>query len=123
PCEAVKVVASAPVERAPWSAPAAPASLCISATEGTEPQRFGRPSAAQASASSPIGEEGVSGEIAVPSLAAYAIRAAASFPSMASRCDFRIMGGASRDASYRVPLRPARGQQRSLFGGLAGLGA
>ncbi len=61
PCDAVKVVASAPVWSAPWSAPAAPPSLCISTTSGTEPQRFGSPATAQASASSPIVEAGVIG--------------------------------------------------------------
>ncbi len=46
PCDAVKVVASAPVVSAPCSAPAAPPSLCSSATVGTVPQRLGRRSAA-----------------------------------------------------------------------------
>ncbi len=41
PCDAVNVVASAPACSAPWTAPAAPASLCISTTVGTVPQRFG----------------------------------------------------------------------------------
>ncbi len=58
PCEAVKVVASAPVWRAPWIAPVAPPSDCISTTSGTLPHRFGRPAALQASACSPIGVEG-----------------------------------------------------------------
>ena len=61
PWEAVKVVASAPSCSAPCSAPAAPASLCISTTSGTVPHRLGRPAALQASASSPIGEAGVIG--------------------------------------------------------------
>jgi len=61
PCDAVKVVASAPACSAPWSAPAAPPSLCISITSGTAPQRFSRPAADQASASSPIADEGVIG--------------------------------------------------------------
>ena len=59
--EAVKLVASAPACSAPCSAPAAPASLCISTTSGTVPQRFVRPCALQASACSPIGEAGVIG--------------------------------------------------------------
>src|SRR5215475_549267 len=42
-------------------APAAPPSLCTSATEGTVPQMFGFPADDQASADSPIGEEGVMG--------------------------------------------------------------
>jgi hypothetical protein len=40
PCEAVKVVVSAPACRAPCIAPAAPPSLCISTTVGTLPQRL-----------------------------------------------------------------------------------
>jgi len=43
------------------SVPDAPASLCISMTRGTCPQRFSRPSEAQASAASPMAEEGVIG--------------------------------------------------------------
>ena len=61
PWDAVKLVASAPHWIAPWSAAAAPASLCISITSGTVPQRFARPAALQASACSPIGEAGVIG--------------------------------------------------------------
>ena len=61
PCEEVKVVASAPACRAPCTAPAAPASDCISMTRGTAPQRFARPLADQASDSSPMPEEGVIG--------------------------------------------------------------
>ena len=40
PCDAVKVVASDPAWSAPWIAPAAPPSLCISITEGIVPQMF-----------------------------------------------------------------------------------
>ena len=61
PCEAVNVVAREPAWSAPWIAPAAPASLCISTTDGTAPQVFARPAAAQLSASSPIAEAGVIG--------------------------------------------------------------
>ena len=61
PCDAVKVHPSAPAWRAPWSAPAAPASDCISTTSGTVPHRLGRPAWAQSSPSSPIGEAGVIG--------------------------------------------------------------
>ena len=61
PCEAVNVVASAPLCRAPCSAPAAPPSLCISTTDGTLPQRFGRPWLDHSSASSAMGEDGVMG--------------------------------------------------------------
>ena len=61
PCEAVKLPDSAPLCRAPCRAPAAPASDCISTTSGTTPHRFGFPAAAQPSAASPIGEDGVIG--------------------------------------------------------------
>ena len=40
PCDEVNVVARAPACSAPWSAPAAPPSLCISMTFGTVPQMF-----------------------------------------------------------------------------------
>ncbi len=61
PCEAVNVVASAPLCSAPCSAPAAPPSLCISTTAGTLPQTLGRSWLDHSSASSAIGEEGVIG--------------------------------------------------------------
>ncbi len=61
PCEAVNVVASAPLCSAPCSAPAAPPSLCISTTVGTVPQTFGRPWLDHSSASSAIGDDGVIG--------------------------------------------------------------
>jgi len=61
PCDAVKVVVRAPVCSAPWTAPAAPPSLCISTTVGTVPQRFFRPCADHSSAHSPMFEEGVIG--------------------------------------------------------------
>ena len=61
PCEAVKVVPSAPVCNAPCSVPAAPASDCSSTTSGTEPHRFVSPPADHASANSPIVEAGVIG--------------------------------------------------------------
>ena len=43
PCDAVKVVDNAPACSAPCTAPAAPASDCISTTSGTLPQRLRRP--------------------------------------------------------------------------------
>ncbi len=43
PCEAVNVPVRAPPWIAPCTAPAAPASLCISMTSGMFPQMFGRP--------------------------------------------------------------------------------
>ena len=43
PCDAVKVVVSAPACSAPWTAPAAPPSDCISMTSGTTPQMLVRP--------------------------------------------------------------------------------
>jgi len=61
PCDAVKVVVSAPVWSAPCTAPAAPPSLCISTTEGTVPQMFLTPSDAHWSHHSPMFEEGVMG--------------------------------------------------------------
>jgi hypothetical protein len=61
PCEAVKLVANAPVCKAPCKAPATPASLCISITEGTLPQILGSVLFDHASAHSPIGEDGVIG--------------------------------------------------------------
>jgi len=61
PCDAVKVVVSAPACSEPCTAPAAPASLCISITWGTMPQMFFVPAADQASASSPIVDDGVIG--------------------------------------------------------------
>ena len=61
PCDAVKVVVRAPAWIEPWQAPAAPASLCISMTVGTVPQMLVRPEADQASAISPMGDEGVMG--------------------------------------------------------------
>ena len=61
PWEAVNVVPRAPFWSAPCSAPAAPASDCISTTSGTTPQRLGLRAAAQSSACSAIGEAGVMG--------------------------------------------------------------
>ncbi len=61
PCDAVKVVARAPRMAAPWSAPAAPASDCISMTSGTTPHRLGRPSVAHWSQCSAMAEAGVIG--------------------------------------------------------------
>ena len=61
PCEDVKVMASDPVCSAPCTAPAAPPSLCISATCGMVPQMFFLPCDAHSSANSPIVDEGVIG--------------------------------------------------------------
>jgi len=61
PCDAVNVVHNAPAWRAPWTAPAAPPSLCISVTSGIAPQMFGLPTCDHESASSPIGDAGVIG--------------------------------------------------------------
>jgi len=61
PCDAVKVVVSAPPTSEPCTAPAAPASDCISAMRTVWPKRFFRPPAAHSSATSAIGEEGVMG--------------------------------------------------------------
>ena len=61
PCEAVNVVARAPRVTAPCTAPAAPASLCISTTVGTLPSRLGTPAPAHWSACSLMAEAGVIG--------------------------------------------------------------
>ena len=61
PCEAVNVVDSAPPCRAPCSDPAAPASLCISTTEGTVPHTLVCPLLDHSSASSAIVDDGVIG--------------------------------------------------------------
>ncbi len=61
PCDAVNVVVSAPATSDPCTAPAAPASDCISVTWSVWPNRFFLPWAAQASATSPIDELGVMG--------------------------------------------------------------
>src|SRR5512142_2803696 len=61
PCDAVKVVVSAPPWSAPWTAPDAPPSDCISVTDGTEPQMFFCPFADHSSAHSPMLDEGVIG--------------------------------------------------------------
>ena len=61
PWLAVKVVVKDPACSVPWTVPAAPPSLCISRTVGVWPQMFFLPSAAQASAFSPMFEEGVMG--------------------------------------------------------------
>ena len=68
PCDAVKVVVSAPLCSDPCKVPAAPPSDCICCTTGTLPQMFLMPSAAHASASSAIVDEGVIGKIAETSL-------------------------------------------------------
>ena len=57
----VQVAAPAPVYAAAPPAPAAPASDCISTTDGTVPHRFGLWAAAQSSQYSAIGEAGVIG--------------------------------------------------------------
>ena len=61
PWEAVKVEVSAPAAREPCTAPAAPASDCISVTWTFWPNRLIRPFAAHSSADSAMGEEGVMG--------------------------------------------------------------
>src|SRR5262245_8022215 len=85
PCEAVNVVASEPACSAPCTAPAAPASDCISASSGMTPHRFGFLRLDHSSQSSAIGLLGVIGYIAIVSLTRYATEAAASFPSTVIR--------------------------------------
>src|SRR6185369_12603903 len=84
PCEAVNVVESAPACNAPWTAPSAPPSDCISAISGITPQRFVLPWLAHSSQTSAIGELGVIGKIAIASLKRKATEAAASLPSTVS---------------------------------------
>ena len=55
------MVAKEPPCRAPWIAPAAPPSDCISVSDGIVPQMFFSPLTAHSSEISPIGEEGVIG--------------------------------------------------------------
>ena len=61
PWDAVKVVVSAPAARLPWTAPAAPASDCISMTFTVSPKMFFSPVADQESVSSAITLDGVMG--------------------------------------------------------------
>src|ERR1043166_9466602 len=81
PWDAVKVVESAPACNAPWTAPAAPPSDCISAISGITPHKFVFPRLAHSSQTSAIGDLGVIGKIAMASLKRNATEAAASFPS------------------------------------------
>ena len=61
PWLAVYVVVSAPAHSEPCTAPAAPASDCISARRSFCPNMFTLPAADHSSATSAIGEEGVIG--------------------------------------------------------------
>ena len=61
PWEAVKVLESAPLCNEPCTAPAAPASLCISTTLTRSPKRFFRPLAAHSSICSAMVDDGVMG--------------------------------------------------------------
>ena len=67
PWEAVNVVVSAPAWSEPCTAPAAPASDCISCTLTFCPQKFVLPLAAHLSTCSAIGEDGVIGYMAATS--------------------------------------------------------
>ena len=82
PCDAVNVVVNAPAWSAPCTAPAAPASDCISVTETASPHMFFLPAAAHVSHSSAMGDDGVIGYMATTSLRRNATEAAASFPSI-----------------------------------------
>src|SRR5262245_47786045 len=81
PWDAVKVVDKAPACSAPWIAPAAPPSDCISAISGITSHRLVFPRLAHSSQTSAIGELGVIGKIAIASLTRNATEAAASLPS------------------------------------------
>ncbi len=61
PCEAVNVVVSAPLCSEPCTAPAAPASDCISTTLTVSPKMFLRPLAAHSSTYSAMVDDGVIG--------------------------------------------------------------
>ena len=61
PCDAVNVDAKAPATKAPCTEPAAPPSDCNSVTCTVSPNKFLRPSAAQTSIASGIGDDGVIG--------------------------------------------------------------
>ena len=61
PWLAVNVVVIAPAAREPWTAPAAPASDCISTIFNTLPRMFFLPCPAHSSQFSAMGEEGVMG--------------------------------------------------------------
>ena len=61
PCEAVNVEVRAPLCNDPCTAPAAPASDCISTTLTVSPKIFLRPWAAHSSTSSAIVDDGVMG--------------------------------------------------------------
>ena len=61
PWLAVNVVASEPACNAPWTAPMAPPSDCISMTSGTTPQTLRLPLADHSSANSPMLDDGVMG--------------------------------------------------------------
>ena len=68
PWEEVKVVAMAPASAAPWSAPEAPPSDCISTSVTLWPNMFLRPLAAHSSTFSLMGEEGVMGKMPATSV-------------------------------------------------------
>ena len=68
PWEEVKVVAMAPASAAPWRAPAAPPSDCISTRFTVWPNIFFLPAAAHSSTFSLMGEEGVMGKIPATSV-------------------------------------------------------
>ena len=62
PCEAVKVVASAPPDQRTVQGPGGPAlALHLDHVRAPIPRRLARPAAAQASADSPMGDAGVIG--------------------------------------------------------------
>ena len=61
PWDAVYVVVRAPAPREPWTAPAAPASDCISTTLTLVPKMFFRPLALHWSTKSAMGLDGVMG--------------------------------------------------------------
>src|SRR5487761_880186 len=120
PCEAVKVVVSAPAWSEPCTAPAAPPSACISWTTGTPPHRLVLPSADHSSASSAIGEEGVIGKIAQTSLMRNATCATAVLPSRVSMVVICLLASLRAQPETvrreRLSERAARRSSRRGFG-------
>ena len=106
PCDAVKVVASAPAWRAPWTAPAAPAfGLHLDHLAGTVPQRFGspvgRPLVGQLAHRRGRGDRVDGDHLAQP----WATEATASLPSTVRSRGGLIRSGKARD----MPWPRARG--------------
>ena len=103
PWDAVNVVVKAPVASAPCTAPAAPASDCISVTLGIVPQMFFSPLEDFSSAISPRPEEGVIGYIAMTSL--YCVR-------HMRACGIAVMGLHFSLCHFSTPLKCAENKSK-----------